>query len=313
MAPAAGTTATPGQALPVPPIRRQPSEEIALLHQAVRRLCAALIEGEWIPVLVDAASRFAPRAAVFSVRGNQTILELDSRGATLTSPVELSLAPALLSASGGSDPVIALRTAGELSEKVIAAFADGSSRVHLYPLRGARKTNAILYAEGESGEVEGDALELLASVVTLAWQSRGAAADDPAGTDSIANRLSEPIPASDEELVRIAPEPAESGRSIRSRGAPEGDWELHLRAERFARARVAEMMLYKPQQVKEGRASNDLYSALREDIDRGRELFRAQFVKSCPSMADYFHEELVRTLANYDANLLGERYPGPLV
>ena len=73
------------------------------------------------------------------------------------------------------------------------------------------------------------------------------------------------------------------------------------------------MRLYRPDAVKAGRAQGDLYSALQDAIDEGREAFRQTFVKASPTMFDYFHLELVRTLANNDPAWLGEKYPGRLV
>ena len=87
--------------------------------------------------------------------------------------------------------------------------------------------------------------------------------------------------------------------------------ELHARAQRFARVRVAEMRLYRAQAVKEGRESGNLFQALQQEIESGRERYRQDFFIS-PSMIDYFHVELVRTLANDDASMLGPDYPGPL-
>jgi hypothetical protein len=91
------------------------------------------------------------------------------------------------------------------------------------------------------------------------------------------------------------------------------DQERHLRARRFARVQVAGMRLFSPEAVQQGRKSKDLYGALQKDIDSGREMFRQNFLAGSPNMLDYFHLELVRTLANEDASLLGEKYPGPLV
>jgi hypothetical protein len=73
------------------------------------------------------------------------------------------------------------------------------------------------------------------------------------------------------------------------------------------------MRLYNAEAVRAGRARQNLYAELKEDIDSARESFRLQFILSCSSMADYLHQELVRTLANNDVVLLGPDYPGPLV
>jgi hypothetical protein len=86
----------------------------------------------------------------------------------------------------------------------------------------------------------------------------------------------------------------------------------HLRAQRFARVRVAQMRLYKSEAVRAGRAGRALYVRLRDDIEAGRAAFRREFLTGNTAMPDYFHRELVGTLANDDATLLGDDYPGPL-
>jgi hypothetical protein len=88
--------------------------------------------------------------------------------------------------------------------------------------------------------------------------------------------------------------------------------QVHLRAQRFARTRVAELLLNRMRQVEAGRAAGDLYRELREEIDAGRDHFRRQFAGAFTSMVDYYHLELVRTLAKDDEALLGPEYPGPL-
>jgi hypothetical protein len=85
-----------------------------------------------------------------------------------------------------------------------------------------------------------------------------------------------------------------------------------LRAQRFARVKVAEMQMYHADAVRAGRASGDLYVALRPQIDAARAQFREQFLTEPGRMADYLHTEILRAFANDDAKLLGPNYPGPL-
>jgi hypothetical protein len=89
--------------------------------------------------------------------------------------------------------------------------------------------------------------------------------------------------------------------------------EKHLRAQRFARVRVAEIQLYHAAAMKSGRASGDVYMALKEQMDSAREAYREKFLTPVNGTADYLHAEFVRTLANDDAAILGPGYPGPLV
>ena len=76
---------------------------------------------------------------------------------------------------------------------------------------------------------------------------------------------------------------------------------------------MAEIRLYQSEKVKNGRAAHDLYTSLKEEIDSAREAFRSEFLNASDSMVDYLHLELVRTLANDDVELLGQKYPGAMV
>ncbi len=88
---------------------------------------------------------------------------------------------------------------------------------------------------------------------------------------------------------------------------------LHNDARRFARLLVSEIKLYKERQVVEGRAQGDLYMRLREDIDRSREMYDKRVKPEVAQKYDYFHHELVNTLAEGDRAKLGTGYPGATV
>jgi hypothetical protein len=85
---------------------------------------------------------------------------------------------------------------------------------------------------------------------------------------------------------------------------------LHNDARRFARLLVSEIKLYNEPKVKEGRSRSDIYDRLREDIDRSRQMYDKRVAPPVAARHDYFHQELVNTLAEGDAAKLGESYPG---
>jgi hypothetical protein len=87
----------------------------------------------------------------------------------------------------------------------------------------------------------------------------------------------------------------------------------HNAARRFARLLVSEIKLYNEQKVQEGRVEGDLYSRLREDIDRSRQMYDKRIAPEVTGRYDYFHQELVNTLAEGDPSKLGESYPGATV
>jgi hypothetical protein len=80
---------------------------------------------------------------------------------------------------------------------------------------------------------------------------------------------------------------------------------LHEEARRLARLLVTEIKLYNEELVEEGRQSGDVYSRLREDIDRSRQIFDDRIDPEVRTEKDYFREALVRILAGGDSKVMG--------
>jgi hypothetical protein len=88
---------------------------------------------------------------------------------------------------------------------------------------------------------------------------------------------------------------------------------FHNDARRFARLLVSEIKLYNEQKVRDGREHGDLYERLREEIDRSRQMYDKRADPRVTARYDYFHHELVSTLAEGNADKLGREYPGAQV
>ncbi len=135
------------------------------------------------------------------------------------------------------------------------------------------------------------------------FDSTGFQAEQP-----VFNQPSEPV------VQPSAPAPVRSRFSERNTDLPievgEEERRLHNDARRFARLLVSEIKLYNEQKVNEGRESQDLYERLREAIDRSREMYDKRVQPPVASKFDYFHYELVNTLAEGDESRLGTSYPG---
>lgn len=93
----------------------------------------------------------------------------------------------------------------------------------------------------------------------------------------------------------------------------EDERRLHNDARRFARLLVSEIKLYNEPKVQEGRNKSDLYDRLRDDIDRSRQMYDKRVAPPVAARHDYFHQELVNTLAEGDVTKLGMSYPGASV
>jgi hypothetical protein len=79
----------------------------------------------------------------------------------------------------------------------------------------------------------------------------------------------------------------------------------HDEAKRFARLLILEIKLYNEDKVMEGRKNKNLYSLLKEEIDRSREVFNERIDPSIRGQTSYFQDELVNILGGGDQRALG--------
>lgn len=126
----------------------------------------------------------------------------------------------------------------------------------------------------------------------------------PALAPSFASNYAAPLGATRRYGVSEPDLPIEVGEEERR---------LHNDARRFARLLVSEIKLYNEQKVNEGRSQNNLYERLRDDIERSRQMYDKRVAPPVAARHDYFHQELVNTLAEGDTSKLGAGYPGASV
>jgi hypothetical protein len=254
-------------------------------NRAARRLRRYEDQEAWAAAVLDSAAPFAPRAALFLLSGSSfkavKARNLDESAAFEGLDVPLAQAPAIASAAVSGEAVVALSSAAELSAPVSALFTSAGERCAVIPITAWNRTVALLCAA--SSEPDANALEAIAALASTALELHGSPSLKP--------------PPAPFDLYDL----------------PRQDQELHVRARRFARVCVAEIQLRRPEAVRAGRAKRNLYVELKKDIDSGRDAFHREFIARSSAMIDYFHLELVRTLANHDDAVLGKNYPGPLV
>ena len=263
------------------------------LNQGVRRIRQSVDVADLTSTALDATAPFAEGAAIFLVtngvaRGERMRGVPEDRARAFRGlEIPLASAAALAEAAESADPVATATAPSEVSTELMAiAGHPEDARAFIYPLVVRGRTIALLYAWGT---VEGSAVELLSQLAAAVWALL-------------------PAPA---ELVSIAP--AASAVTTAWDKLSADEQQLHLRAQRFARVQVAEMRLFETDAVQAGRTQHDLYEALRARIDTARDAFRRSFFVPCPSMVDYLHLELLKTLAQDDPEALGKDYPGPMV
>jgi hypothetical protein len=266
-------------------VRRRVAEALAL---AARRLQDARSEQALLTALLESAGQFAGSVGVYVLAGSRM------RFFTLSGETELliSSAPAVRETLDSGDCVVSLHTPRQISAAAAEMLpAEPGSKVTLIPMAARRRVLAVLCAVHSDGAMELGPLEVLAALATSA-----VATMEPSA-----------------ELVTIGENVLPAGPLPEAEPLSEKEQEVHLRARRVARVQAAEIRLYESNAVKQGRADANLYGVLKVEIDTRRDAFRKEFVAAENLKIDYFHQELVRTLANDDESLLGPDYPGPLV
>lgn len=272
------------------------SQVMKELNQLLRRLRQYQSESEWSSTILDGASEFARQVALFTYHDGV----LDLRGhqnLNLSEKLTFSTAGAgaFESAINSKDTVVALRTVAEVGEALKSS--DPQERAHIIPIMNGPRVVALLFAAQED-QFDLNALELIAGLAsTVLERHSNASLHSQIATQPIAAKM--PPPSNSVPL----PSWADLGHDQRV---------LHVRAQRFARVKVAEIQLSRPDACHAGRQQSNLYVFLRPEIDKARETYRKQFM-AVRSMVDYLHVELVRTAAEGDEQKLGADYPGQLV
>ena len=101
----------------------------------------------------------------------------------------------------------------------------------------------------------------------------------------------------------VPPSGVQRGAAFGGGGTEES--KKHDEARRFARLLVSEIKLYNEPKVNAGRKNRDLYERLKEDIDRSRQMYDGRIAEDVRKSSNYFYDELVRVLADGNADALG--------
>lgn len=153
------------------------------------------------------------------------------------------------------------------------------------PIALAGHVVAVVHATNPASEIpNADAIEIVVRYAARCLEAQTAFRTARAMTDRAGAASAPPAP----------PAPARTP----------GDAEEHVSAQRYARLLVSEIKLYHEDAVMEGRRDRDLATRLGGEIARARAMYEQRVPPHIRQHGDYFHDELVRTLADGDASLL---------
>jgi hypothetical protein len=279
--------------------RRSVSDD---LNQALRRIRQAPSQGGVLELLGEASAAWANSAAVLTVDEDGEVATLvSSRRLELQgSPkIALSDAAALKSLIENKEPVTALASPAQISERLSEAFRI-DNKCHLLAVTKREAVAGILIA---CGDVVQGALELLTEAAGMRLEV----------LSPLTPAALKPLPAPGLVQIGTAPKSNTEASSPKWDELSPAEQKTHLHAQRIARVRVAEIRLYHADALREGVFAGNIYGSLREQIEKARTEFLQNCLAQSPTMVDYLHLEILRSLAHDDERLLGSDYPGPMV
>jgi hypothetical protein len=305
----------------------------ATLQKAVLAIQSGTNQKEILRALLDNTVLYSGRAALFVIKAGAATGWQGTSFSNNESIKDFSLDVS----SGLAARVMQSRTAesgsaSEIDQHFISKFgaaSDGNAIV--LPLLLKDKISALVYADAgtTSGTLDDAALDVLVRA-TSAWlevisqrkqaHKEGAAEPEaahsvPAANDPFATHT--PIhTAKAQHGAEAAPAAAMSAAAawggpsaVSAAEIPSGaDGEIHRKAQRFARLLMDDIKLYNQAKVSEGRKHKDLYDRLKEDIEKSRTTYHKRYGNTLAGAADYFNQELIRSLAEDDVSLLGSNF-----
>lgn len=302
----------------------------AVLNSSVLSVQGSTSQTEILGSLLDGTAKFANRVALFVVRGGSGTGWQGRGFDDEASLKKITVDPNQgLAGRAMGDKEAASAAAAEFSSDLVRLCGNpGDGNCVVVPLVVRDKVPALLYADGgleRGGKLDSSAVELLVRS-TGHWLellgARKAGAGDPnaSGSHEAMREAAEPARAAAAPLPPVAaappppppppaPAPAPVAAAAPAVAIAAGDEELHKKAKRFAKLLVDEIKLYNQAKVTEGRAKNDLYDRLKDDIDKSRAMYDKRYAGTPVAEAKYFDQELVRILAENDVAKFGANFP----
>jgi len=316
----------------------------ANLLKAISAIHAGATQKEILRTLLDNTVRYSGRVALFVVRGGAAT-GWQGRGFENNDDIKDF---ALDVNMGAAARVMQARmafagSAAETDPQLVAHFgAPSDDQVLILPLLLKDKVAALVYADAGtdgSGKMDAAALEVLVTA-TSAWLEvaslRKQGPKDGAGEAGERSEASFPVqtvssfsdPFAGHAPKHVAATPKHSEAAVAesepvvSAGAaaapapatddfaqlPPEEADVHRKAQRFARLLVDEIKLYNQAKVTEGRKNKDLYDRLKDEIEKSRATYQKRYGTTVAAAADYFNQEIVRSLAGDDGSLMGANF-----
>ena len=272
--------------------------------EAIRAIDHARSLSEILDTLVSCAGREASRAGILLVRAGQLRgWRFIGFGPALDAADEIELPlhdSGLIAEAVRTGAAVSSDTSGRAAAPAFAELPDGRQALAV-PIPMGGQVVGVLYADQGLADNQSRA-SAITWPDTLEVMARHSARCLEALTAFRAARVLTERPDVSPGTASDQPDLVGS-HGGRADEDPEDGSES---ARRYARLLVSEIKLYHEAAVIAGRRERDLATRLAAEIARARVLYEQRVAAPVRQSADYFQAELVRTLANGDAKLLGQ-------
>ena len=286
--------------------------EISRLLDSIRGLDGATTLSEVLDALATAAAREAARAAVVVLRGDRIQgWKMSGFGPRDSQPKSIDLS---LAESGVIGLAIGAARPVTTRDSQSAAIGPGfetlpSDRMGLaVPVIVGGRVVAVVYADAVS--IDGDARRPVPSgwpeLIEVLTRHAGRCLEALTALKTAAPRIQTPTGVSGSAGASGTRSAGPAASSPGTSAMMQMTDSVAEAARRTARLLVSDIRLFHEPAVSEGRRQRNLLERLAPEIARAREAYNDQVPAVVRSETDYFHQELIRTLAGGDATLLGQ-------
>jgi hypothetical protein len=282
---------------------------VSRLLESVRGLDGATSLSEVLDALALAAAREAARAAVVVLRNDRILgWRMSGFGPRDSQPKSIDLA---LADSGVIGLAVGAGRAVTTKDSQSASVGPGfetlpQDRMGLaVPVIVGGRVVAVVYADavttdGHQRHVPSSWPELIEVLARHAGRCLEALT-----TQKTAPRIQPPSAAGASPTPATPSTPAIPSSSDPTSALMQITDGVAAAARRTARLLVSEIRLFHEPAVNEGRRQRNLLTRLAPEIEKAREAYNLQVPAGVRAHTDYFHQELIKTLAGGDAALLG--------
>ena len=305
---------------------RASGSSTAALKKAVAAIQAGSTQKEILRALLDNTVLYGGRAALFVVKNGSATgwqgIAFSSNEAIKDFPIDIT---AGLAAQAMESHESEFGAASQFDRRFLTTFGRPSDdKAVVLPLLLKDKVSALVYADSGSGSMLDEAALDVLVRATSAWlevisqrrqaQKEGTEVSEPShsapSSDPFAAHA--PIHSAKAQHGTEAPPAAMSAAAAWGGGARTAvaseETDVDHKAQRFARLLIDEIKLYNHAKVNEGRKHKDLYDRLKDDIEKSRATYQKRYGNTPAGGADYFNQELIRSLAEDDISLLGGNF-----